>query len=84
MALGWFDGFGCGGFFFFFYILLFVAMVDLADGWLWWWWVDMMIGSTGLRKRDTKERETEIERGRIKNDKERIFKWSVKKIEVLM
>ena len=60
--------------FFFFSILLFVAMVDLADGWLWQWWVDMMTGSTGLRKRDTKERQIEIERGRIKNDKERIFK----------
>ena len=51
-----------------------MAIVDLADGWLWRWWVDMMTGSTGLRKRDTKERETKIERGRIKNDKERIFK----------
>ena len=61
-------------FFFFFSLLLFVAIVDLADGWLWRWWVDMMTGSIGLRKRDTKERETEIERGRIKNDKERIFK----------
>ena len=28
--------------------------------------------------------ERETERGRIKNDKERIFKRSVKKIEVLM
>ena len=31
-----------------------------------------------------RERETYRERGRIKNDKEKIFKWSVKKIEVLM
>ena len=45
----------------------------------------MVANGAGLRKRGTKERETE--RGRIKNNKkykERIFKWSVKKIEVLM
>ena len=36
------------------------------------------------RDRGERERETYRERGRIKNDKEKIFKWSVKKIEVLM
>ena len=51
-------------------------------GWMWWlWygWVDMVADGTRLWKRDIEERETEKERGRIKNDKERIFKWSVKK-----
>ena len=43
----------------------------------------MVAGGAGLWKRDTEEREKERERERkkrIKNDKERIFKWSVKKI----
>ena len=40
----------------------------------------MVASGTGLWKRDTEERETKKERGRIKNDKERIFKFSVKKI----
>ena len=39
----------------------------------------MVADGTRLWKRDIEERETEKERGRIKNDKERIFKWSVKK-----
>ena len=46
-----------------------------------------MLRIVGLRfekERDRGERETYRERGRIKNDKEKIFKWSVKKIEVLM
>ena len=34
----------------------------------------MVAGGARLRKRDTEEREIETERGRIKNDKERIFK----------
>ena len=37
-------------------------------GWMWWLTVPI---NAGLRK---KEIEIEIERGRIKNDKERIFK----------
>ena len=36
----------------------------------WMWWLTVLI-SAGLRKKET---ETETERGRIKNDKERIFK----------
>ena len=34
----------------------------------------MVPGGTRLRKKDTEEIGTEIERRRIKNDKERIFK----------
>ena len=37
----------------------------------------MVVGGAGLRNRDTEERETKIEKGRIKkikNDKEIIFK----------
>ena len=36
----------------------------------WMWWLTVLIRA-GLRKKET---ETETERGRIKNDKERIFK----------
>ena len=38
----------------------------------WMWWLTVLI-SAGLRKKET-ETETETETGRIKNDKERIFK----------
>ena len=34
----------------------------------------MVADSAGLRKRETEDTEIERERGRIKNDKERIFK----------
>ena len=43
-------------------------------GWMWWlWngWVDMVAGDAGLWKRDTEERESEKERGKIKKNK----KW---------
>ena len=51
--------------------------MDLAsggdDGWMWW---SAVLRIVGLRKREIEERvtERERERGRIKNDKERIFK----------
>ena len=57
---------GCGGFFF--SLLLFVVAMDLAGGgdggwmwWLWYGWVNVVVGSAGLRKRETEERETERE-----------------------
>ena len=86
----WVLGVGWSGWFWVFVVILW--FFDLDDSlilWLWMWrwfffWVDMVAGGAGLWKRDTEERETEKERGRIKNDKGRIFKWSVKKIEVLM
>ena len=41
--------------------------------------MDVVDNGARLRKR-----ETEVREGKIKNDKERIFKWNVKKIEILM
>ena len=69
---------GCGGFFFFFFFLcycLWLQWICLVAGggnggwmwWLWYGWVDVVADDARLRKRET-------ERGRIKNDKERIFK----------
>ena len=70
---------GCGGFFFFFFFSVVVCGCG-GFGWWWRWWVDVVVvvwvvecggcgmcwsRRTGLRKRDTKERE--IERERIKN-----------------
>ena len=65
---------GCGGFFFFFFFFFHSAIVCGCggSGWRWRCWVDVVVGDAGLRKRETEERETK--RGRIKNDKERIFK----------
>ena len=64
-------------FFFFFSLLLFMVAVDLTSGWWWRWWVDVVVvvwvgGCGGRRCWVEKERDTE--RGRIKNDKEKIFK----------
>ena len=91
MGLGWFGGFGCGGFFFFSLSVvvygcsrsswwLVAAMVGGCggcgmSGWMWW---SVMLGWERERQRERKNKNW------IKNDKERIFKWTVKKIEVLM
>ena len=61
----------------FFSLLLFMIAVNLASGWWWRWWVDVVVvvwvgGCGGRRCWVEKERDTE--RGRIKNDKEKIFK----------
>ena len=78
---------GCGGFSSFFF-----SIVVCDCGGFDWWLVAVMVGGCsgcgmrgwmrwpavlriiGMRKRETEERE-----GKIKNDKERIFKWNVKK-----
>ena len=61
-------------FFFFFFVWLWWIWIVAggSDGgcmqWLWYGWVDVVASGATLRKR-----ETERERGRIKNDKERIY-----------
>ena len=60
------------GFFFFFFFHSAIVCGCGGSGWRWRCWVDVVVGDAGLRKRETEERETK--RGRIKNDKERIFK----------